>query len=513
MRSPWLLPVILILVLAILATHLTPRTQPYIYLRAAATSAIPLFLVGFAFVKLLLVREALGFLERTVISICVGLALTPLITLILNYTPYGIKEDPLLITLSAITLLLALCAALRERSGRSTGSTPHTVFRGGARDLGSVLSAAFPLVLAFSLRISPFLMSGLPFSVDAWPSIGYAAFLLKNSPTELDASLSSEELGDRLFGAAISALTGLEPVIAMAFFLPLVGAISILVFYTLVRGIYGERVSLIASILLSTAFTDAILTAGVKGETYARPLHMALLLIFLHRLIPFPKKILLFILIGASLVITHYYLALVTIAILISMGTAISILRWRSGSGLEIRGLLFPLILALQTLAYAMLYAKQILSFTSTIDWLSASSYQLLFFSLALYLALRRPPSRAEIAAHIAAIASAALLLTITATKVSLVLGAPVFPQHYLVYAAPLIVSALLGVLGYEALSRTRNDLQMLVLFWLAAVLGLEAYSIFGSTELGLIAHRGLNHIIPPLSIICALGLLRAFRA
>ena len=63
------------------------------------------------------------------------------------------------------------------------------------------------------MRTYPYLISGLPFSVDSWPSIRYAELLLAHTPVPLnDASIfggSYDELGDKLFEAVVSALTGL----------------------------------------------------------------------------------------------------------------------------------------------------------------------------------------------------------------------------------------------------------------------------------------------------------------
>jgi hypothetical protein len=51
--------------------------------------------------------------------------------------------------------------------------------RGRGRDcLRPVLYVALPVAIAILLRTYPYLISGLPFSVDSWPSIRYAELLL-----------------------------------------------------------------------------------------------------------------------------------------------------------------------------------------------------------------------------------------------------------------------------------------------------------------------------------------------
>ena len=83
------------------------------------------------------------------------------------------------------------------------------------------------------LRVYPYLISGLPFSADSWPSIRYAEFLLAHTPVRLDdANIfggSYDELGDKLFEAVVSALTA--------------GCIPIFDFYALVNELYGKGVS------------------------------------------------------------------------------------------------------------------------------------------------------------------------------------------------------------------------------------------------------------------------------
>jgi hypothetical protein len=87
------------------------------------------------------------------------------------------------------------------------------------------------------LRVHPYLISGLPFSVDSWPSIRYAELLLAHTPVRLDdANIFGggyDELGDKLFGTVVSALTGLQPLWCSS--CKLQGAFPIFDFYALVN--------------------------------------------------------------------------------------------------------------------------------------------------------------------------------------------------------------------------------------------------------------------------------------
>jgi hypothetical protein len=101
------------------------------------------------------------------------------------------------------------------------------------------------------------------------------------------------------------------------------------------------------------------------------------------------------------------------------------------------------------------------------------------------------------------------------ATKRSLVPGAPILPTHYLLYVIPFIVIAPLSILGYGMIGRMKGEHYATPLFWLAAILGLEAYAIFGNVEPGLgltLAYRGLNFLILPFAILTALAIHRIYK-
>ncbi|MEM2894157.1 MAG: DUF1616 domain-containing protein [Candidatus Bathyarchaeia archaeon] len=511
----WFLLLIFFIIFTTTTIYLAPQTQCCIYLRYISASIIPIFLLGFAFIQMLFAEEGcLDHVDKAVLSLGTSLALTPLVTLILNYTPYGVNQNSVFASLTLLTILFAVGALIRKSLLKIGVRNLQNRADDASLSLRGIFPIIPPLLVAVSLRVYPFLMSGLPFSVDAWPSIKYAEAILEHSPVHLDYGVlrGCDELGDRLFGSAISALTGLQPLKAMGFFIPLAGATSITTLYALARETFDGKVSLLASMLLATAFTDVILTAGVKGETYAHPLYMLLIFLYIHRDMARWKKTLLFSIVGASLTLTHYYTAILTAAILASMDVAMLILKWGRGVSFEVQTLLFPLLLAFQVLAYLKIYANWAFNFILKIDWLSAASYQLIAFSSALHLTLKQhTPSRKRPIICITA-SLIAFTLAFLATKRPLAPGAPILPEHYLIYASPFIVAAPLSTLGYSESRSPKIDCKILPLFWLAAVLGLEGYAVFGNVEPGLgltLAYRGVNFLLPPLFILSALGFIR----
>jgi hypothetical protein len=452
--------------------------------------------------------ERLKPLEAAALFVGTILVLTPLIGLALNYPPLEIASSPALASPSLLLVALALIAIVLRRHAKAEGLPRE----GSGNRLRSMLYAVLPVVIAMALRLYPYLISGLPFSVDSWPSIRYAELLLSEQPIHVGEAgplgKSPDYFGEKVFGAVASVLTGLQPMHAMALLVPLVGALSTLMLYAIARGLYGRGVAFVVSLFSAVALSDAILTAGVKGETYAHPLYLFLIHLLIDEKLSWHAKAPLFALASASLVTTHYYTAILATAILASTSLGITIVRARKGASLRLRDLSLPVILACSTLVYLAVYAKWAFDFVSTMDLLSAASFQVIAFSSALWLAFK-DFGRREIAALSLFIALAATSLSWLSTVRSLALGAPVLPTRYLLYASPLIVAASLCALGCDEAKRSCDPRRLLPLFWLAPVLGLECYAVLGNVDPGLgstLAYRGLNFLVPPVAILSALG-------
>ena len=110
-----------LLVAAVTATSLliyvTPKAPPFIYLRYLFGSLFVLYLPGASLIELLYPKPSdLSQLERLALSIGLSLALVPLVGLLLNYTPWGIRLDPIFVSLSLLTLGLAAGAVARKYS-------------------------------------------------------------------------------------------------------------------------------------------------------------------------------------------------------------------------------------------------------------------------------------------------------------------------------------------------------------------------------------------------------------
>jgi uncharacterized membrane protein len=74
-----------------------------------------LFLPGYALIAASFPRkDDLDGIERVALSFGLSIAITPLLGLALNYTPFGIRLTPILIVLSVFTIALAISACARR---------------------------------------------------------------------------------------------------------------------------------------------------------------------------------------------------------------------------------------------------------------------------------------------------------------------------------------------------------------------------------------------------------------
>lgn len=105
----------ILIMLCIVTIHTSSISPTIGALRIVLGSIFVLFLPGYALIEALYPKEdELTPLERLALSIGLSLALVPLIGLILNYTPWGIRLNPIVTSLSLLTLTLLLISTYRK---------------------------------------------------------------------------------------------------------------------------------------------------------------------------------------------------------------------------------------------------------------------------------------------------------------------------------------------------------------------------------------------------------------
>jgi uncharacterized membrane protein len=127
-EAAWYWTVITIALVTTLAVFVIPQDwYPTAYLRNILGVVFVLFLPGYAFVKAIFQRnvpiktssESFDNIELLVLSIALSTALTPIVGLVLYYTPIGIGLTPITLSLLVLTLLFATAAMAREYQAKS----------------------------------------------------------------------------------------------------------------------------------------------------------------------------------------------------------------------------------------------------------------------------------------------------------------------------------------------------------------------------------------------------------
>ncbi len=113
--SLWFWVLLVLVGIAMASIYLLPQETPYIYLRYITGSLFVLYLPGYSLIEALYPnKEDLTPLERLALSIGLSLALVPLVGLALNYTPWGVRLNPIFATLSVLTVGFAGLAVARK---------------------------------------------------------------------------------------------------------------------------------------------------------------------------------------------------------------------------------------------------------------------------------------------------------------------------------------------------------------------------------------------------------------
>jgi hypothetical protein len=497
--------------------YLAPHAEPYMLLRLLSTSILTLFLTGYTFIQLLFPQECgLNHVERLALSFGASLALTPLAGLILNSSPFGITANSALAFQSLLTIIFASAAFMRNHKKEA-----FRISTCGEESL-SFKSLFFPVLaftLALCLRLYPTLIGGMPFSTDGWPFIRNAEIILEKSPINLGDDTVFDGVanywpGISLFGAMVSQLTGLSPIRAMAVFLPIAGALTPLIFYALLENLFNSETALTASLIFGSAYTHAFFTAGVTKETYANPLYVSLLLIFLNPKLSGRKTAsIAFATFSAALALTHHLTSAIAISILLCITIAQIIAKIRGEAAPAKFSLQLTLILIAAVALYFELYAYKGFVFPTAAELISAASHQVVFFALAAYITFKpHVYSERKALLYTLATAAAASTLAIVTSSVTIMPGfTPAVQRHVLPYILPYFIIMPFITLGYSRLRRINAS--QAPFFWLATLLALQSYDTFsGQTALNTALWiRTPNFLYLPMALFASAGLTQLF--
>jgi hypothetical protein len=367
------------------------------------------------------------------------------------------------------------------------------------------------LLFALTLRLYPTLISNMPFSTDAWPLIRNTELIIQNTPIPLNNALfdayNNFWPAIQLFGAALSQITNLPPIIAMAIGIPIAAALAIPIFYVLVKKLTeNTTVALVASLMLAAAFSYTLYTSGVTKEAFASPIYITLILLFLlkHN----KKTVLLFSIASAALALTHHFTAFFATIILV----AISIANYfgkndEKQENSNLSNLSFTAIQATITISYFVLFAspKFNSNFSSSM-LLTVAAYQILFASLTLGMtySIKKASTKRSLMYFIIG-SSTAIWAMYT------ILHTCTLPGAHLLYELPLFIGLPLAVFGLIELYQRKTKLTA-PFFWLISVLAFTFFAVFsnigGASDF---TWRSMNFILPPLIILIAIGISKLY--
>ena len=113
--SAWFWVVVGFQLLVGLAVYVFPQYAPWVYVRYVAGAVYVLYVPGAVFIEMLYPkRDELEDLERFALGVGLSLALVPLVGLVLNYTPWGIRLDPIFAGLALLVVVFSVAAVYRK---------------------------------------------------------------------------------------------------------------------------------------------------------------------------------------------------------------------------------------------------------------------------------------------------------------------------------------------------------------------------------------------------------------
>jgi hypothetical protein len=130
-HAVWYWITITLALATMLVVFVVPENDfPLVYIRYVLGIIFILWLPGYAFIKALFpqtlpftralahsletAEKNLDIIERVALSLGMSIALVPIVGLLLNYTPWGIRLTPIVLSLTTLTLAFATAAIARE---------------------------------------------------------------------------------------------------------------------------------------------------------------------------------------------------------------------------------------------------------------------------------------------------------------------------------------------------------------------------------------------------------------
>ena len=114
-RNVWFYMSVAVSLMTVLVIYIVPSQFPLVVLRWVLGSVFVLVIPGYVTVEALFPKgRELDGIDRFALSVGMSLILVMLVGLLLNYTPFGIRLTPIVISLTIFTIGLSLAALVRK---------------------------------------------------------------------------------------------------------------------------------------------------------------------------------------------------------------------------------------------------------------------------------------------------------------------------------------------------------------------------------------------------------------
>ncbi|MCW4025648.1 MAG: DUF1616 domain-containing protein [Candidatus Bathyarchaeota archaeon] len=114
LENLWLWAITSVVAITMLVVF-TANASALLYVRYALGGIFVLFLPGFLLLSALYPRGGeVDSLEKVALSIGLSLAIVPLVGLVLNYTPWGIRLEPIMVSLALFVEVMAVVCVVRR---------------------------------------------------------------------------------------------------------------------------------------------------------------------------------------------------------------------------------------------------------------------------------------------------------------------------------------------------------------------------------------------------------------
>ena len=378
----------------------------------------------------------------------------------------------------------------------------------------SYLLLSASVVLALVFRLSPYLVSSEPFSVDSWAPIRNAEVLAEFTPIDFSSELfdgyNSYWPFNSIYGLVVSLVIGIRVKDVLAAYVPLANAFSVLFVYLLAKKITRKKIAAAASAVFFSVFiSHVVMGAGVTKEAYASTLYLSLLFSALF-LIESAEAYLLVSLLAFSLVFSHHFTSLFAWLIIVSILGGVLV---KKSKCFCVKRLCFLVVLVsvLGVVHYVLWGSKGMRIVLREEDILSLFSYEFTGFMFTLLMFSLRESSRERKLFSALLCMLAVFGLMIIMSRRHLVSGMPLLSSKHFALACVFPIITFFGV--YGAMSFRDKVRGLIVCLWLVSVVSFMCFAVFSGYEGGFtLSYRSLSFVAPPLLILAGFGLSEVFK-